>query len=74
MEIKKYIEGNWHQLKGKLVEEFGKLTDNDWVEAEGNFEKLVGKIQKTYSITKEEAQEMLNKFESEDYKKASRKI
>jgi uncharacterized protein YjbJ (UPF0337 family) len=39
------LKGNWHQLKGEIIRKWGKITDDDLTEAEGNMEKLVGKIQ-----------------------------
>lgn len=52
------IEGNWTQLKGKIKEQFGKLTDDDMTEIEGKAEVLVGKLQERYGITREEAEKM----------------
>ncbi len=54
------IEGNWTQLKGKIKEQFGKLTDDDMTEIEGKAEVLVGKLQERYGITREEAEKMAN--------------
>ncbi len=39
------FSGKWHQLKGEIKRKWGKMTDDDLKEAEGNMEKLVGKIQ-----------------------------
>jgi uncharacterized protein YjbJ (UPF0337 family) len=39
------FKGKWHQLKGEIKRKWGKVTDDDLTEAEGNMEKLVGKIQ-----------------------------
>jgi uncharacterized protein YjbJ (UPF0337 family) len=39
------IKGKWHQLKGEIKRKWGKITDDDLTEAEGNVEKLIGKIQ-----------------------------
>ncbi len=38
-------EGKLHELKGKVKEMTGKLTDNPKLEAEGTGEKLAGKVQ-----------------------------
>jgi uncharacterized protein YjbJ (UPF0337 family) len=38
-------EGTFHELKGKVKEVAGKLTDNPKLEAEGTGEKIAGKIQ-----------------------------
>jgi uncharacterized protein YjbJ (UPF0337 family) len=39
------LEGSWNQIKGKLRERWGQVTDNDLEEARGNVEQLVGLIQ-----------------------------
>lgn len=39
------IEGTLHQMKGKVKEVAGKISDNPKLEAEGNGEQLAGKVQ-----------------------------
>lgn len=36
--------GNWKQFKGKMKEQWGKLTDDDMTVIEGKRDQLVGKI------------------------------
>ena len=38
-------EGTFHQIKGKVKEVAGELSDNPKLEAEGTGEKMDGKIQ-----------------------------
>ena len=38
------IEGNWKQVKGKVKEQWGKLTDDDLDEISGRRDQLEGKI------------------------------
>jgi uncharacterized protein YjbJ (UPF0337 family) len=40
----KQIEGNWDQLKGRVKEKWGALTDDDLQRMEGKRDRLVGKI------------------------------
>lgn len=42
---KDQIEGTLHEVKGKIKEELGQVTDNPDLEVEGQSEKLAGKIQ-----------------------------
>jgi len=49
------IEGAWKQFAGKAREQWGRLTDDDVAVIEGRREKLVGKIQERYGITRDEA-------------------
>ncbi|MCB0658745.1 MAG: CsbD family protein [Saprospiraceae bacterium] len=47
------IEGNWKQLRGKLKEKYGQLTDDDLKLAEGETDQLVGRLQKKLGKTRE---------------------
>ena len=42
---KDQAEGTFHQMKGKIKEVAGKLSDNPELEAEGTGEKITGKVQ-----------------------------
>jgi uncharacterized protein YjbJ (UPF0337 family) len=48
------IEGNWKQAKGKIKEQWGRLTDDDLDVIEGNRDQLEGKIQERYGIAKDQ--------------------
>ncbi|MCH7412479.1 CsbD family protein [Belliella sp. R4-6] len=48
------MKGNWNEIKGKLKQKYGELTDDDLVYAEGKSEEVLGKIQKRTGKTKEE--------------------
>ncbi len=54
--------GQWHQLKGKVKEQWGKLTDDDLTQVEGNLEQLSGRLQERYGIAKEEAERQVREF------------
>lgn len=56
------VEGNWKQFKGNVVEQWGKLTDDDVDVIEGRREQLVGKIQEKYGIAREEAERQVAAF------------
>ena len=49
------IEGNWKQLKGKIKEQWGYLTDDELDKIAGKREQFEGKIQERYGITKDQA-------------------
>ena len=49
------IEGNWKQLKGKVKEQWGKLTDDDLDVINGKRDQLEGKIQERYGYQKDQA-------------------
>ena len=54
--------GAWHQIKGKVKEKWGKLTDNDLKEIEGKGEQLAGKLQERYGLAQEEAERQAKEF------------
>ena len=50
------FKGQWMQLKGKVREQWGKLTDDDLDQIQGRSEQLIGKLQNRYGIARDEAQ------------------
>ena len=58
------MEGAWHQLRGKVKEQWGKLTDDDIKQLEGKGDQLAGKLQQRYGISKEEAEKQAKDFRS----------
>ena len=50
------VEGNWKQMKGKIKEKWGNLTDDDLDVINGRRDQLEGKkIQQRYGIAKDQA-------------------
>jgi uncharacterized protein YjbJ (UPF0337 family) len=49
------FKGQWNQIKGKIRERWGKLTDDDLDQIQGRAEQLYGKLQERYGIQKDEA-------------------
>jgi uncharacterized protein YjbJ (UPF0337 family) len=56
------LKGKWKQLEGKMKEQWGKLTDDDFKQAEGSSEYLAGKVQERYGIAKDEAERQVKDF------------
>jgi uncharacterized protein YjbJ (UPF0337 family) len=50
------FKGQWMQLKGKIREQWGKLTDDDVDQIQGRSEQLLGKLQNRYGIARDEAE------------------
>ena len=57
------LKGNWDQIKGKVKEEWGKLTDDDLLEIAGRREQLAGKIRERYAVAQEEAERKIREWE-----------
>jgi uncharacterized protein YjbJ (UPF0337 family) len=56
------IKGNWNELKGKLKQKYGDLTDDDLIFAEGKEDELYGRLQKRLGKTKGEIRDELAKL------------
>ncbi|MDB5870162.1 MAG: CsbD family protein [Polaromonas sp.] len=54
------VEGNWLQLKGKVKEQCGKLTDDDLDVIAGKRDQVLGRIQERHGLTLEEAENQVN--------------
>jgi uncharacterized protein YjbJ (UPF0337 family) len=54
------IKGDWNQVKGKLKQKYGQLTDDDLVYEKGKEDELYGRLQKKLGKTREEIQKMIN--------------
>ncbi len=52
--------GNWKQFKGKVKEQWGKLTDDDMTIIEGKRDQLVGKFQERYGYQKIRQKEVVD--------------
>jgi uncharacterized protein YjbJ (UPF0337 family) len=59
------FKGNWHEFKGEVKRKWGKITDNDLLECEGDYEKFLGIAQKRYGDEKEAVQSWANDWYSE---------
>ena len=42
------LKGKWTQFKGELKQQWGKFTDDDLQQIEGNYDKFVGKVHERY--------------------------
>jgi len=56
------IEGNWKQFSGKVRAQWGKLTDDDLDVIDGRREELAGRIQEVYGVSKDEADQQIERF------------
>ena len=57
------LSGMWKQIKGNVKAAFGRLTDDDLTEIEGNSERAVGKLQERYGYSKLDAQRAWQDFQ-----------
>lgn len=58
------IKGDWNIIKGKLIQKWANLTDDDLQYAEGKKDELVGRIQKRTGESREAIENALKESES----------
>jgi uncharacterized protein YjbJ (UPF0337 family) len=54
--IEDILKGQWNQLKGRIRQQWGRLTDDDVAVVQGDRDVLIGKIQELYGRTRVEAE------------------
>ena len=60
------IKGTFTQLKGKIKQKWGQLTDDEIDEMEGNAEILSGKLQERYGLARDEAERQAKEFRKQN--------
>ena len=48
------LKGNWNELKGKMKQAYGDLTDDDLKHDEGQDDEFIGRLQQKLGKTKDE--------------------
>lgn len=56
------LKGNWNEIKGKLKQKYGDLTEDDLTYVEGKEDELVGRLQKKLGKSKDEIKRELSKI------------
>lgn len=56
------LEGKWNQVKGKVRQKWGELTDDDLTRIAGKRDELVGLVQERYGRSRAEAEREVNEF------------
>jgi uncharacterized protein YjbJ (UPF0337 family) len=54
------LKGNWNELKGKLKQKYGELTDDDLTFADGKEDELYGRLQKRLGKTKDDVRKIID--------------
>jgi uncharacterized protein YjbJ (UPF0337 family) len=58
------LKGEWKQIRGKVAEQWGKLTDNDLEVIAGKRDQLVGLLQQRYGKAQEVIEREVKEFEA----------
>jgi uncharacterized protein YjbJ (UPF0337 family) len=56
------LKGKWQQLKGEARIQWGRLTDDDLDQIQGNIQKLAGKLQERYGYERADADREVDDF------------
>lgn len=56
------IEGRWNEMKGRIRQKWGQMTDDDFEKIAGKKDQLLGWLQSKYGYTKEQAERELDEF------------
>lgn len=59
MSTKLNLKGTWNEIKGKLKQKYGQLTDDDLTFVEGKEDEMLGRVQKRLGRSKEEIRTMV---------------
>ena len=54
------IKGGWNELKGKIKQAYGDLTDDDLAYEEGKDDETLGKLQQKTGKTRDELVKWIN--------------
>jgi uncharacterized protein YjbJ (UPF0337 family) len=56
------IRGHWDQIRGKVKEKWGQLTDDDLQMVGGNLEQIVGRIEQKTGVARTRVEEFLDEL------------
>jgi len=59
------VEGNWNQVKSKISQQWGKLTDDQLDLVSGKRDRLIGEIEECYGIARDEAERQVTAWEAQ---------
>lgn len=59
---KDILKGKWLQVRDDVPNWWGKITDDEVDEIQGDVEKFIGKLQERYGYGREQAEHELNTF------------
>ena len=65
------LKGEWKELKGKIREWWGDLTDDEVEKIDGNRERLEGALQKKYGYAKAKAKSEIDRV-IDEYRNSTR--
>jgi uncharacterized protein YjbJ (UPF0337 family) len=68
------MQGAWKQMRGKMKQKWGDLTDDELDKAEGKWDELSGIIQSRYGRSRDEAEAEVSRFREEYERESTRNV
>jgi uncharacterized protein YjbJ (UPF0337 family) len=62
MDFSKLLKAQWKQMRGKVKEQWGDLTDDDLDKVDGQLDQLIGVVQEKYELTRAKAEAEVTEF------------
>jgi uncharacterized protein YjbJ (UPF0337 family) len=62
IDIQEVLQGKWHELKGQVRQQWGRLTDDDVTQLSGKTEELAGILQQRYGYSKAKAETQIHNW------------
>lgn len=59
---KDILKGNWKQIRGRVKQAWGRITDDELDEINGLKDQLIGKVQKHYGYSRKFAEDQVDFF------------
>ncbi len=59
------LKGKWMQIRGDVKRQWGKLTDDDLTQIDGDRDKLMGILQERYGYSREQAEREFERFNTD---------
>ncbi len=56
------IEGRWREIKGRIRQKWGQMTDDEFEKIAGKKDELLGWLQNKYGYSKEQAEKEIDEF------------
>lgn len=56
------VKGNWMQFKGEVQKQWGRLTDDDLAQIQGERDKLIGRLQERYGEARQEIERQIDEW------------
>jgi uncharacterized protein YjbJ (UPF0337 family) len=56
------FKGEWNELKGKLKQKYGQLTDDDLKYSEGKDDEFLGRLQKKLGKTQDDIRKLISEL------------